>query len=57
MRPVVCFDEGTKPMVKLVTEPIPLSCGEPEITELGSIWLRSNWAAKALIGESLTSQL
>ena len=32
-RPVICFDEGTKQLVKHVTEPIPPSPGQPEIID------------------------
>ena len=32
-RPVICFDEGTKQLVKHVTEPIPASPGQPEIID------------------------
>ena len=32
-RPVICFDEGTKQLIKQVTEPIPARPGQPEIID------------------------
>ena len=53
-RPQVCFDEGTKQLVKHVTDPLPASPGQPEIID--DEYERNGTGNLFMLSEALTGR-